>query len=68
MPHISGDRLARELLEIAPRLPIILCTGFSNRVSEHRIAQLGIKAVAMKPLVRDELARLIRDVLDSQNK
>jgi signal transduction histidine kinase/DNA-binding response OmpR family regulator len=67
MPHMSGDRLARELLKIEPRLPIILCTGFSTRVSEQRLAQLGIKALAMKPLVRDELARLIRKVLDAQS-
>jgi CheY-like chemotaxis protein len=65
MPYMSGDRLARELLKIEPRLPIILCTGFSTRVSEERIAQLGIRAVAMKPLVRDELARLMRKVLDT---
>jgi signal transduction histidine kinase/DNA-binding response OmpR family regulator len=64
MPHISGDILARELLKIEPRIPVILCTGFSTRVSEQRLAQLGIQAVAMKPLVRDELARLVRDVLD----
>jgi signal transduction histidine kinase/DNA-binding response OmpR family regulator len=64
MPYMSGDRLATELLKIEPRVPIILCTGFSARVSEERIAQLGIKAVAMKPLVRDELARLMREVLD----
>ena len=68
MPHMSGDKLARELLKIEPRLPIILCTGFSTRVSEHRIAQLGIRAVMMKPLVRDELAQLIREVLEKQNK
>ena len=64
MPNISGDRLAEQLLKIEPGLPIILCTGFSTRISEQRIAQLGIKAVAMKPLVRDELARLVREVLD----
>ena len=65
MPYMSGDRLAGELLKIEPRLPIILCTGYSTRVSEERIARLGIKAVAMKPLVRDELARLMRKVLDT---
>jgi nitrogen-specific signal transduction histidine kinase/CheY-like chemotaxis protein len=68
MPYMSGDRLAKELLKIAPRVPIILCTGFSTRVSEQRIAQLGIKAVAMKPLVRDELARLVRKVLDAPDE
>jgi hypothetical protein len=32
---------------------------------DYRIAQLGINAVAMNPLVRDELARLVREVLDT---
>jgi PAS domain S-box-containing protein len=68
MPYMSGDRLAKELLKIAPRVPIILCTGFSTRVSEQCITQLGIKAVAMKPLVRDELARLVRKVLDAPDE
>jgi CheY-like chemotaxis protein len=65
MPHMSGDKLARKMLEVAPRMPIILCTGFSVEVSELRLAHVGIKAVAMKPLVRNELARLIRQVLDA---
>jgi PAS domain S-box-containing protein len=65
MPHMSGDKLARKMLEVAPRMPIILCTGFSVEVSELGLAHVGIKAVAMKPLVRNELARLIRQVLDA---
>jgi CheY-like chemotaxis protein len=65
MPHMTGDKLARAMLEIAPRTPIILCTGFSKGLTGQRAAQNGIKAVAMKPLVRSELAQLVRKVLDS---
>jgi two-component system, cell cycle sensor histidine kinase and response regulator CckA len=68
MPHMSGDKLAREILRIAPQMPIILCTGFSMEASDRRLAHVGIKAIAMKPLVRDELARLIREVLDKEKK
>jgi signal transduction histidine kinase len=68
MPHMSGDKLARGMLEIAPRMPIILCTGFSMEASEEHLASVGIKAVAMKPLVRNELAQLIREVLDGKNE
>ena len=66
MAGITGDELARKILELSPHTPIILCTGFSKRMSEQKAAQLGIKALAMKPLVGAELARLIRKVLDNE--
>ncbi len=64
MPHLTGDRMAREMLRIAPRIPIILCTGFNKEATAQRAADIGIKALAMKPLVREELARLVRKVID----
>jgi len=30
MPHLTGDKLARELLKLRPDLPIILTTGLGN--------------------------------------
>ncbi len=65
MPGLTGDRLARELLQIRSGLPVILCTGFSNGISEQKASQIGIKAFLMKPFVLRDLARTIRQVLDS---
>jgi PAS domain S-box-containing protein len=65
MPGISGDRLAMELLTIRPDLPIILCTGFSERFDQGRATMLGIRKVIMKPMSMNELANAIRDVLDA---
>jgi signal transduction histidine kinase/PleD family two-component response regulator len=65
MAGITGDELARKILDLSPYTPIILCTGFSKRMSEQTAAQIGIRALAMKPLVGAELARLIREVLDT---
>jgi PAS domain S-box-containing protein len=64
MPHMSGDKLAQEMLKISPHIPIILCTGFSKQISEQKARLSGIKAVATKPLVGADLAQLVRDVLD----
>ena len=36
MPKMTGDRLARELLNTRPHMPIILSTGYSDRISEAR--------------------------------
>lgn len=64
MPHISGDRLAEKLLEIKKDLPIILCTGFNERINQEIASSIGIKAFMMKPIEKKELARTIREVLD----
>jgi len=64
MPHMTGDELAVEMLSIRPDLPIVLCTGYSRRISERRAREMGIRAFVMKPLTRMELARTVRHVLD----
>ena len=65
MPHMTGDKLARELMTIRPKIPIILCTGHSGLVSEAKAEEIGIKAFVMKPLVMRNLAETVRKVLDA---
>ncbi|MFH1981344.1 MAG: PAS domain S-box protein [Pseudomonadota bacterium] len=64
MPHMTGDRLARELLSLKPDIPIIICTGFSERISQTLALALGIKGFLLKPVVKSEMAKTIRQVLD----
>jgi len=64
MPNMTGDRLAVELFRIRPDIPIILCTGYSTRITEREARALGIQAFVMKPLTQHELARTVRRVLD----
>jgi PAS domain S-box-containing protein len=66
MPGMTGDELARQLLQLRPDLPIILCTGYSENITEAKAKELGIKGFALKPLVMEELARLIRKVLETE--
>jgi len=65
MPGITGDKLAREMLDIRPDIPIILCTGFSEMISQEDADEMGIRAFIMKPIIRKELARTIRQVMES---
>lgn len=64
MPKMTGDRLAKELMRIRRDIPIILCTGFSERISEEKAKGMGIKAFAMKPIVMQDMAKTVRKVLD----
>lgn len=66
MPHMTGCELALKLRARKPELPIILCTGYSETVSEETAKTLGIKAFIMKPLRRRDIAEAIRRVLDGE--
>ncbi len=66
MPNMTGDKLAGELMNIRPDIPIILCTGFSERMTKKRAESLGIKGFLMKPIVTSDLAKLIREVIDKR--
>ena len=65
MPKLTGLNLARKLLKIRSNIPIILCTGYSDSVSPEKAKEAGIKEFLMKPLGKQELAEVIRRVLDT---
>jgi len=64
MPKMPGDELAAEMIKIRPATSILLCTGFSEAISEEKAASLGIKGLLMKPMILKELAQTIRTIFD----
>lgn len=68
MPGLTGDALARALMEIRPELPVIICTGFSKKATEKNVREIGVKALLFKPTAKTELAQTIRNVLDTHMK
>ncbi|MDM8537574.1 response regulator [Desulfobacterales bacterium HSG17] len=64
MPNMTGDQLAEKLLLLRPDIPIIICTGYSERINDERIKASGIKGLLMKPLLKSDMAEMIRNVLD----
>ena len=66
MPQMTGDKLAKKLMEIRPDIPIIISSGFSVKMDENKAKEMGIKAVVMKPLVMRTLVLTVRKVLDEK--
>ncbi len=66
MPNMSGYELSVELNKIRSGIPVLLCTGFSETMSEERAAAIGINGFLLKPIVKKELAHKIREVLDKK--
>jgi len=66
MPNMTGVELAKKIIEIKPDIPIIICTGFSEKISEHTANTMGIRGYVMKPVIKSELAKKIKEVLDQK--
>jgi CheY-like chemotaxis protein len=67
MPHMTGERLARELRVIRADIPIILCTGFSHDIDAEKAAAQGIDAFLLKPIHTQELALTVQNVLSRRH-
>ena len=67
MPGMTGDMLARKIIEIRQDISIILCTGYSNKITRQRARELGVKAFLHKPVDVSQLAGTIRSVLDGDD-
>lgn len=65
MPQMTGDVLSQKILQLRPDTPIILCTGYSDRLNKGQAAGMGIREYLLKPLVIHQLAHTIREVLGS---
>ena len=63
MPKMTGDEMARQIKAIRPDIPIILCSGFSERIHPKTTEAIGISAVLMKPVLYTELAHTVHRVL-----
>ncbi len=68
MPNLTGMDLAAELLKVRPDIPIVLCTGHSDKVSSERAREGGIQGFLMKPVDKHEMAVAVRRVLDTKKK
>ncbi|MBU2552719.1 MAG: PAS domain S-box protein, partial [Proteobacteria bacterium] len=66
MPGMTGDELAVQLRAARPDLPIILCSGFSKKITAVRLQELGVHSLLMKPFALRELAAAIRGALDGR--
>ena len=64
MPEMTGLELARAMTAIRADLPVILCTGFSEMATKERLREAGIRHLLMKPVVRSQMARAVRESLD----
>ena len=63
MPKMNGIQLIKELKKIRSAVPIILCTGFGETLTQRQIKKMGIRKLLLKPIDKKSLAIAVRDAL-----
>ena len=65
MPGMTGERLAKELLLVRPDIPVVVHTGFNDKIRPENAREMGFRGYLPKPAVKQQLARTLRSILDA---
>jgi PAS domain S-box-containing protein len=63
MPGMVGLELAKALTALNPRLPVLLCTGYSSNITPQAAQAAGVAEVLVKPVDMRQLALTIQRLL-----
>lgn len=64
MPKMTGIDVATQIKAIRPNLPIILCTGYGENLSNEIIKSAGIREFLVKPILRNSLGKIVAGILN----
>jgi two-component system, cell cycle sensor histidine kinase and response regulator CckA len=65
MPGMTGLDLSRKIQSVRPDIPIVLCTGFNDAISQEEAKSFGIRELLLKPVGAGELKKLIHRALEN---
>ncbi|MBK8790911.1 MAG: response regulator [Holophagaceae bacterium] len=63
MPGMTGDLVAQSLLAVRPDLPLILCTGYSERIEHDSFQMVRVTRLVQKPFDWSAMSQTIRECL-----
>ncbi|MCA1804674.1 MAG: response regulator [Xanthomonadaceae bacterium] len=68
MPEMTGASLVRQLLELRPDLPVILCSGYSDEIDARGAQELRVAAYFQKPVIAGELLARVGELLNQSGE
>jgi PAS domain S-box-containing protein len=63
MPNMTGETLAEKVMDIRADIPVIFCTGYSEKFTRQQASEMGVRSFLMKPLLMQDLANTVRQAL-----
>ncbi len=64
MPGITGDKFIAEVRKLNRNIPVILCTGYSDKINPDDTKELGLTKFIRKPFTSTQLIKIVRELLD----
>ena len=65
MPKMSGRQLAEQLAPLRPNMKVLFLSGYNDAIAHYGVLDPGMPFL-QKPFRPDDLARKVREVLDSR--
>lgn len=65
MPEMMGTEMIKRIHQIDPDIPCILCSGYSEDVSEKEALQFGFSKYLNKPVDNQALLQIMHDILEN---
>lgn len=64
MPRMTGIELAKQLKQVAPDLPVILCSGLKYSLDTAGVSDTAICRTLLKTELKDSLPGMLREIFD----
>ena len=68
MPGMTGDQLAKKILDTKKNIPIILCSGFNKILAQEQVQKFGAHHYLEKPFTTNQLTWAVRNAIDGLQK
>lgn len=64
MPKMTGAQLVKKIFRFRKNVPVILCTGYYETLSESAVTEMGIGKFLQKPVMPKDLYKAVWDMLN----
>ena len=68
MPGLTGVEITQSILELRPELPVLLITGYSEKISAENAESFGLSGFFPKPINEDLFLDKINHLVCSSNQ
>lgn len=66
MPELTGVEVAKAVLELRPTIPILLITGYSEKISAENAESFGLSGFFSKPINESQFLNKISNLVSCQ--
>ncbi|MDH5600160.1 MAG: PAS domain S-box protein [Gammaproteobacteria bacterium] len=66
MPELSGTEMIKQIFDIKPDIPVILCSGYSENINMDSALEMGCATYLEKPVKGKTLLKTLHEILSNK--